>query len=76
MAHLCPDCKGSGAKTRHADGSWTRCWTCNGNGLDPAAYFRWSSPTGRLASPEPNIQNIPIRTPEGRAIRNAFTGDE
>ena len=76
MAHLCPDCQGTGAKKVHADGSYTRCWTCNGNGLDPAAYFRWGSPTGRLASPEPNIQNIPIRTPEGRAIRNAFTGDE
>lgn len=35
-------------------------------------YAQAVAVTGRLASSDPNLQNIPIRTPEGRRIREAF----
>ncbi|TAG80036.1 MAG: DNA polymerase I [Betaproteobacteria bacterium] len=35
-------------------------------------YGQATAVTGRLSSNDPNLQNIPVRTPQGRAIRQAF----
>jgi DNA polymerase I len=39
------------------------------------AYSITGAVTGRLASTDPNLQNIPVRTEEGRRIREAFVAD-
>ncbi len=40
------------------------------------SYHQAVAATGRLSSTDPNLQNIPIRTPEGRRIRQAFVPPE
>jgi len=43
-----------------------------GTGRVHTSYMMAGAQTGRLASTEPNLQNIPVRTEEGRKIREAF----
>jgi DNA polymerase-1 len=38
-------------------------------------YLQTGAATGRLASKDPNLQNIPVREEEGRRIRSAFVPD-
>jgi DNA polymerase-1 len=50
--------------------------------VDPAtgrvhtSFLMAAASTGRLASSDPNLQNIPVRTEEGRRIRQAFVPAE
>ncbi|MBH1678841.1 DNA polymerase I [Stenotrophomonas maltophilia] len=40
------------------------------------SYHQSGAATGRLSSSDPNLQNIPIRTEDGRRIRRAFVAPE
>ncbi|MCP3970562.1 MAG: DNA polymerase I [Rhodobacteraceae bacterium] len=46
-----------------------------GTGRVHTSYSIAGASTGRLASTDPNLQNIPVRTEEGRRIREAFVSE-
>jgi DNA polymerase-1 len=45
---------------------------CEATGRVHTSYHQASVSTGRLSSSDPNLQNIPAKTAEGRAIQSAF----
>jgi DNA polymerase-1 len=45
---------------------------CVATGRVHTSYHQAVAATGRLSSSDPNLQNIPVRTEEGRRIRQAF----
>lgn len=45
---------------------------CSRTGRVHTSYHQATAVTGRLSSTEPNLQNIPVKSEEGRRIRNAF----
>ncbi len=47
-----------------------------GTGRVHTSYHQAVAATGRLSSSDPNLQNIPVRTEEGRRIRQAFIAEK
>jgi DNA polymerase-1 len=70
----CPrSCSSTGAARSSSRPTPTSCRMVNAStGRVHTSYAQSIAVTGRLSSNEPNLQNIPIRTAEGRRIREAF----
>tara|TARA_B110001454_G_scaffold22281_1_gene21729 strand:+ start:20031 stop:22799 length:2769 start_codon:yes stop_codon:yes gene_type:complete len=49
---------------------------CQRTGRLHTSYHQATAVTGRLSSTEPNLQNIPVKSEEGRRIRDAFIAPE
>lgn len=49
---------------------------CLATGRVHTSYHQAVASTGRLSSTDPNLQNIPVRTEEGRRIRQAFIANK
>jgi DNA polymerase-1 len=49
---------------------------CDAGNRVHTSYHQAVAATGRLSSSDPNLQNIPVRTAEGRRIRQAFIAPE
>ena len=49
---------------------------CQRTGRVHTSYHQATAATGRLSSTDPNLQNIPIKSEEGRRIRDAFIAPE
>ena len=58
--------------------TWTPCrrWSIRPRGAIHASFNQTVAATGRLSSSDPNLQNIPVRSEQGREIRQAFLPDK